>query len=108
LGKTEQKLILIVSLWLKSKDVSDFEAYERQAVRLLKKHGGRIERAVRVKKQSDNRDEPFEIHLVSFPNEKKFADYLADSEVRRSTGLRDKIIRRTEVISGYDVDIYHE
>lgn len=103
----QKKLILIVSLWLKCDDVSDFESYERCAAQLLTRHGGRIERAIRVKNQSDKSDEPFEIHVVSFPNEKKFADYPADSELRKLADWRDKIITRSEVISGYDVNIYH-
>ena len=67
-----------------------------------------MERAVRVKKQADKSDEPSEIHAVSFPNEQKFADYLADSEVRQSSDSRDKIIARTENLSGCDLKICYE
>lgn len=104
----ERKLILVVSLWLKGENVSDFEDYERRAARLLARHGSKIERAVRIKKQSESGDEPFEIHIVSFPNEEKFADYLADSETRKLAETRDRIIARTEIISGCDVKNYHE
>ncbi len=104
--ETEQRFILIVSLWLKSDDVSAFEAYERRAVQLLEKYGGRIERVVRVRKQTDEKDAPFEIHVVSFPNENKFADYLADSERGKLADLRDRIIARTETVSGFDVSYF--
>lgn len=104
--KTKQQLILIVSLWLKNENVSDFEAYERRAARLLAKHGGRIERAVRVKNQMGKADDPFEVHVVSFPDERNFAQYLDDAETRGLAVWRDKIISRTEIISGFDVMIY--
>lgn len=106
--RTKRKIIFVVSLWLKSENISDFEAYERRAARLLAKHSGRIERAVRVKEPENNDGKPFEIHFVSFPNEQKFADYLADSETRELVGWRDKIIARTEIFSGYDISVYHE
>ena len=104
--ETEQRFILIVSLWLKSDDVSAFEAYERRAARLLEKYSGRIERIVRVRKQTVEKDAPFEIHIVSFPNENKFADYLADSERGELADLRDRIIARTEIVFGFDVNYY--
>lgn len=106
--EAKRKLTLIISVWLKHENVSGFEAYERRAARLMEKHGGEIECAVRVRKQSDKSDEPFEIHVVSFPNEKKFADYLADSETRKLAELRDGIIARTEIVAGCDTNIYHE
>lgn len=100
--------MLVISLWLKSENVADFEAYERQAARVLERHGGCIERAVRVIKQSDETDAPFEIHVVSFPNEQKFADYLADAETRQLADWRDRIIARTEILCGCEVNFYHE
>lgn len=102
----KRKLILVVSIWLKNENVSDFEAYERRAARLLEKHGGEIERAVRVKKQSESGDEPFEIHVIEFPNEQSFTNYLADYERQKLAARRDEIIARTETIFGYDAELY--
>lgn len=105
---TEPRLILIVSLWLKSENVSDFEVYERLAARILEKHGGRIERAVRVGKQINEKSAPFEIHVVSFPNERQYADYQSDSDARKLIESRNQIIARTEIVAGYETKNYHE
>lgn len=40
------RLILIVSLWLKDLNVTEFEAFEREAARNMAKYGGQIERAI--------------------------------------------------------------
>lgn len=88
--------------------LAEFENYERQAAKLLEKHGGRIERAVRVENSTNAEDAPFEIHFVSFPNEQKFADYLADSEMRQMADLRGQVIVRTVIFSGFDANFYHE
>ena len=106
--RPEPRFILIVSLWLKSGKISDFEAYERRAARILKKHGGRIERAVRVKKRSSETDAPFEIHVVSFPNERNFAKYQTDAETLEIAASRNDSIARTEIISGFETYDYHE
>jgi hypothetical protein len=37
LDESEQKLILIVSLWLRAKDVAEFESYKPQAAPVLEK-----------------------------------------------------------------------
>lgn len=105
--ETESELILIASIWLKSVNVAGFESYERQAARLLEKHGGRIERAVRPKKQTDDENAPFEIHVVSFPNERKYADYQSDSETRELAEWRNEVIARTEIVAGYETKNYH-
>ena len=103
-----QKLYLVVSIWINDERLGEFEAYERQATKLLEKYGGRIERAVRVANSVNAENAPFEIHFVSFPNEQKFADYRADSETQQTADLRGQVITRTEIFSGYDANFYHE
>jgi hypothetical protein len=61
-------------------------------------------RANDLKNLADNSDDPFEIHIVSFPNEEKFAEFQTDSKARESAFRRDKIIVRTQIINGYDID----
>lgn len=105
---SNQKLILVVSLWLKNETVAAFEDYERRAAKLLEKYGGRIERAIRIKKWANEKNAPFEIHIVSFPNEQNFADYTADSETRKLAETRNEIIARTEILEGFEMSSYHE
>ena len=103
-----QKLLLVVGIWINDERLAEFEDYERQAAKLLEKHSGRIERAVRVENSVNAENAPFEIHFVSFPNEQKFANFRADSETRQTANLHDWVIDRTEIFSGFDANFYHE
>ena len=38
----------VVSLWVRSGAVAEFEAYERKAARIMKKYGGSIEKVIRT------------------------------------------------------------
>ena len=105
---TNQKLLLVVSIWINAERLAEFEAYEWRAAKLLEKHGGRIERAVRLGKQINEKSAPFEIHFVSFPNKQKSADYPADSEMRQTAISRELVITRAEIFSDYDANFYHE
>jgi uncharacterized protein (DUF1330 family) len=99
-------LILVVSLWLKGADVAAFEAFERQAAQVMSRHGGVIERAIRVTRTTPDSEEPFEIHVVRFPDEPSFAAYRADPETQQLAARRNEVIARTMVVAGYDVNTY--
>ncbi|MDZ4760653.1 MAG: hypothetical protein SGJ21_06235 [Alphaproteobacteria bacterium] len=96
---TENRYIRIVSLWLRDGDVAAFESFEREAARLMTRHGGRIEQPVRVT-QGEGRDDPFEIHVVSFPHAAGFETYMADPDVAGRKALRERVISRSEVLAG--------
>ena len=54
--------------------VEPFDAYERQVLPLLERHGGRLERRLRT---ADGRTE---VHLLSFPSRAGYDAYRADPD----------------------------
>lgn len=100
----EPRHILIVSLWIHPGQESAFEAFERDAARIMGKHGGRIDQAVRV--APGRAGEPFEVHLVSFPDQAAATAYAADPEMPAMLQKRAGIIARTERLVGQMVGPY--
>lgn len=100
-------LHLWVQIWLRTNDVDGFQAYERRAARVLARHGARIERAFRPLDAAEDPALPFEIHLVSFPNQAALVAWQADPERAALQEERERLIARTTVIAlrtvtGYD------
>ena len=89
----------VVSLWVRSGAVVEFEAYERKAARIMRKYGGSIEKVIRTGKRV-HQISPFEIHLVSFPGEEQFAAYRADLELLSLATDRESAILKTVVVPG--------
>ena len=102
----EARLVLVVSLWVRPENVAEFEAFERRAGAIMAHHGGHIERVVRIERRAPPADEPFEIHLVSFPHAEAFAAYREDAEMRMPASVRERVIERTTLLSGGDVTPY--
>jgi uncharacterized protein (DUF1330 family) len=96
---------LIASIWLKNGDVERFEAFERAAARVMAKHGGRIERAIRVGR-SNVADAPFEVHVTSFPDAAAYAAYQDDPETRELGALRAAIVARMVIHAGSEMPPY--
>ncbi|MEQ1610945.1 MAG: DUF1330 domain-containing protein [Hyphomonadaceae bacterium] len=83
-----------------------FEAFEREAARIMAKHRGRIDSAVRVTHQegAGPRDTTSsELHVVSFPDREAAEAYAADPEAVALKLRRDKIIAQTMVMAGREV-----
>lgn len=96
-------MIFIARLWLHATcDLSEYEGFEREAATISKLHGGRIERAFRLY-ESQSEDEPFEIHLVFFPNEAAFESYRSDPRTIALSEKRKSLIARTEIWRGEEV-----
>jgi uncharacterized protein (DUF1330 family) len=98
-------LILTIRLWLNTSDTAAYEDFERTAARIMAKHGGRIERVIRIN-TSDDPDAPFEIHIVSFPDHAAFDSYRNDPKTHALAELRAQVIARTEIRFGTDVTSY--
>jgi len=99
-----ERVVLVVSLWLNDGMVAEFEAFEREIAKIQQRHGGRIERAIRLGRQDD--DTPFEVHVVSFPDAERLAAYRADPAMSALAERRTRIFRRTVIAEGYDVGPY--
>ena len=101
----DDRVVLIVSLWLQEGAVEAFEAFERRVVKIQARHGGRIERAVRLSAPNDA-DAPFEVHIVSFPGADSLAAYRADPEMQALAPERAAIFRRTVIHEGREAGPY--
>ena len=98
------QLTLLVQLWLKEDNVAGFEAFERKAATIMAKHGGTIERVIRL--AGGDPTVPFEVHVVSFPDEQAFAAYRADPAALALAQERAAVIEKTVVWSGVAVASY--
>ena len=101
-----ERFFLIVSLWLKNNNVVAFEAFEYQASMEMAKYDGRIERAIRIAGAGNDNDKPFEVHLVSFPNESAFQEYRQSPESQKLAGARATIFAKTVTHTGNEVTAY--
>lgn len=100
------KPILIVSVWLKDGDVDAFESFETEIAKIQAEHGGRVERAIRLDNPNADPAIPFEVHVVSFDSAEGLAGYRADPKIQQLAELRQRIIAKTEVVQGKDVEAY--
>lgn len=94
-------LCIVVRLWIHPGLEAEFEAYERKVSRIMARHGGVIERAIRTSRAAnDGLDEPFEVHLPRFPSREHYDAYRDDSERRSLSGERARIIIKTDTFIG--------
>jgi uncharacterized protein (DUF1330 family) len=102
------RLIRLVTLWVHPGQEAAFEAFEREAARIMARHGGRIDQAVRLAQPEGGRagEAPFEVHVVSFPDKGAFEAYGADSETVALRSRRDQIISRTVMVEGWSAGPY--
>jgi antibiotic biosynthesis monooxygenase (ABM) superfamily enzyme len=101
---SQDRYVRIVSLWIHPGKEAAFEEFERQAAANMARHGGRIERAIRVSAAGD--DAPFEIHVVSFPDRAAADAYAIDAATQELRLRRPEIITRTEVLEGREAGPY--
>lgn len=99
-------ILLVVSLFIHPGQEAAFRRFETAAVRIMARHGGRIERVIRPLADPDGGPRPHEIHLVSFPSQVQFAAYRADPELAALAPLRTAAIARTEIVIGEAGDPY--
>jgi len=92
-------LVLIVQLWVNENTVAEFEEYEKAASIVMKTYGGKVERVIRRLPTSPS-EEPFETHVVSFPNTEQFEAYRQDPVMVDLIPTRDRLILRTVVHRG--------
>jgi len=97
------RLTLVVALFVHPGHEADFERFETAATAVMGRHGGRVERRIRIGARTDP-GEPDEVHVVTFPDEASFDRYGRDPEIAALAPLRAGAIRRTIVWRGADVE----
>ena len=100
---TASRTVLIVTLFVHEGREAEFDEFERQAARIMARHGGRVERVIRPTAVLPAGPLPREIHVVTFPDLAAFDAYRADAELVALAPLRAAAIARTDVTIGHDV-----
>jgi antibiotic biosynthesis monooxygenase (ABM) superfamily enzyme len=94
-------LYILVRIWIRRGLDTEFEAYESKVSRIMARYGGVIERAIRTTGASDEgSDEPFEVHVLKFPNRDLYAAYLDDAERRSLSEERTGIVTNSDILVG--------
>lgn len=103
------RYIRVVHLWIHPGQEAAFDAFERNAVRIMAAHGGRIDQAIRMTPPdgAGSADAaPFEIHIVSFPDKAAADAYAADPASQALRESRARIISRTTIMTGNEAGPY--
>jgi hypothetical protein len=103
-----QPIVLLVELFIHPGRAAEFRQFETAAARIMRRHGGRIDRVIRPTGPPRDRALPHEIHVVSFDTSAGFEAYRADPELLALAPLRESAIARTEVTMGTDGEPYSE
>jgi uncharacterized protein (DUF1330 family) len=98
-------MLVVAILGVRRGARAEFERFERAAARIMRRHGGAIERTVVASAPTEALTET-EIHLVSFPDAERFAAYRADPELAALSALRDQAIASTTVYLGEPGPVY--
>ncbi len=104
-----ERHIRVVSLWIHPGKEAAFDAFEREAARVMAKYKGRIDSAVRLSPPKDAGPEdatPYELHIISFPGQAAYESYLADPAAQALREKRSQIISRTVLMAGWEAGPY--
>jgi len=97
----EGGLTLTALLYINDGRADEFERFETAAAEIMRDHGGRLERRIVFAAHGDS-DQPDEIHVVTFPDQRAFEAYRGDARMHALGELRATAIRRTVVWFGAD------
>jgi hypothetical protein len=101
------RYVLLVHLWIHPGQEAAFEVFEREAARIMARHKGRIDSAIRMMATDAPKDAtPFEVHVVSFPDKAAWEAYGQDPETLKLREKRGKIIARTALMQGREAGPY--
>jgi hypothetical protein len=104
-----ERYVRVVTLWIHKGQEAAFEAFEREAARIMARHKGRIDNAVRLTPPGgagSNDATPYEIHIVSFPDKSAAEAYAADPATLALQEKRARIISRTVLMAGHEAGPY--
>jgi hypothetical protein len=102
----ERAIVLVVSLFVHPGREAEFHRFETEAARIMRRHGGRIDRVIRPTGSAPESTPPHEIHVVTFRSAAALEAYRADAELRALGPLRESAIARTEVTIGTEGEPY--
>ena len=101
-----QRIVLLVSLFPHPGQGAGLRQFEAAAARIMARYGGRIERVLHPTDAIPSADLPYEVHVVSFPDDASFAAYRADTDLAALAPLRQASIARTAIIFATEGEPY--
>lgn len=90
--------VRVVSLWIYPGQETAFAAFEREAAAIMASHGGRIDRAIRIREAGS--ESPYEVHILVFPDDSAFEAYRSDPRILQLAQRRSGIIAKTITLDG--------
>ena len=80
-----------------------FDEFESFAIPIIAKYNGKLELRIRPPETAmieSSMEQPYETHLVSFPKENDFEQFMADPERQKYLHLKAQSIRSSVLIKG--------
>ena len=93
---------LVAALYIHPGREAEFEQFEAAAARIMARHGGAIDRRIRIARAAGE-NLPHEVHIVSFPDDESLQRYRADPELQGLAELRARAIRETVLWMGREL-----
>jgi antibiotic biosynthesis monooxygenase (ABM) superfamily enzyme len=100
-----KRLTLIAALYLHPGREAEFAQFETAAAQIMQRYGGTIERRIGVA-PSSGENLPYEVHILSFPDERSFQEYRTDPDLEALRDLRALAVRETVLWFGTELPGY--
>ena len=100
-----KRLTLIAALYLHPGREGEFAKFETAGAEIMRRYGGTIERRIGVAPGSGE-NLPYEVHILSFPDERSFQEYRTDPDLEALRDLRALAIRETVLWFGTELPAY--
>ena len=97
-------ILLVVNLYVEPGREAEFRTFETHAARIMRSHGGQIEKIIRPTLSLSGEPLPHEIHLVSFPSLEHLTAYRSDPILADFSGLRELAIKTTTIMIGEEIE----
>jgi uncharacterized protein (DUF1330 family) len=97
---------LVVSLHAHAGKEALLHELEARVLPVLREHGGRLEKVIRIEKSLGPDPAPHEVHVLWFPSEAHFESYRGDPRLASLAALRAQAIAGTSILIGHESDAY--
>lgn len=89
-------LYVLAKLYVRPGSETEFKTYERKALELFRRHGGRLVAAFSPEPGPEGAEWPDEIHVLSITNRANYESFLADPDRKALAQERDAVLLHTE------------
>ena len=97
-----QPLMVTASFWIREDKIQCFAEAEDSILALLPVFGAELRARIRHSDYTENGETPFETHILSFPDQDSFSDFLVDKELEKYRDQCAQAILRKSVWKGHD------